>query len=145
MSLHTRENIAKEVQCSQNMGSFVEHYTLGSSGHCRIGDFGPRRQPTLDQGFEHLRGPDNRNMAGLANPKDLLLDLSHSLETNLDPEIATSYHDGDCWPAHCRKQNSRKRLNRRTVLDFKDDSSFLRLKAVEFMDQFGDILGTPDK
>ena len=84
-------------------------------------------------------------MTRLADPKDLLLDLSHSLETNLDPEITSSYHHGNQWPAHRHKQNPRKGFNRRVVLDFKDDSRFFRPKAVEFLDEFGDIIGTPDK
>jgi len=84
-------------------------------------------------------------MGGLADPKYLLLDLSHSLETNLDPEIASGHHHGSYWSAHCRKQNLRKSFNCGTVLDFEDDPGLRRSKTVEFSDQFRHVFGTPHK
>jgi hypothetical protein len=46
-----------------------------------------------------------RDMTRLADPKNLLLNLGHSLETNLDSEIASSYHDDNYFSAHCHKAN----------------------------------------
>src|SRR6516225_9627280 len=114
------------------MWAFIEHHALRSSGHCRISHFSSRRQTALDQGLEHLRRPDNRHMACLTDPKYLLLDLRHSLKTNLDPKITSGHHDGRYRSTHCHKQNPRKSFNRGPVLDFEDDPSLRRSKAVDF-------------
>ena len=127
------------------MRTFIEHHALRSSGHCGISDLRSGRQAALDEGLKHLGGPDNWHMGRLADPKDLLLDLSHSLETNLDPEIASGHHHGRYWSAHCRKQNSWKGFNCRTVFDFEDDSGFGRSKAVEFSGEFRHVFGPPDE
>src|SRR6516225_5436569 len=117
------------------MWAFIKHHALRPSGHCRIGHLSSRRHTALDQGLEHLRRPYNRHMGRLADPKYLLLDLRHSLETNLDPEIASGHHHGRYGGStHCRKQNPRKSFNRGTVLDFEDDLSLRRSKAVELSD-----------
>src|SRR6516164_11686607 len=100
------------------MWPFIEHHALRPTRHCRISHLGSRRHTALDQGLEHLRGPDNRHMGRLADPKYLLLDLRHSLETNLDPKIASGHHHSRYRSPHCREQNPWKSLNRGTVLDF---------------------------
>src|SRR5262245_35434374 len=127
------------------MWAFIEHHALRSSGHCRISHLGSRRETAFDQGFKYLCSPDNRYMGRLADPKYLLLDLRHSLETNLDPEIASSHHHGSYRSAHRGKQNPRKRFNCGTVLDLEDDPGLRSSEAVELSDQFRHVFGTPDK
>src|SRR5271157_5475392 len=127
------------------MWAFIEHHALRSSGHCRISHLGSRGQTSLNQGLEHLRRPDHRHMSRLADPKNLLLDLRHSLEPNLHPEIASGHHHCGYWPAHYPKQNPRKSFHGGTVLDFEDDPGSRRSKAIEFLDQFRHIFGPPDK
>ena len=84
-------------------------------------------------------------MRRLADPKDLLLNFSHSLETDLDPKIASGYHYGGHRSSHCGKQNPREVFNRAAVLDFENDSSLLRFKAVEFGNQLCHVFGTPNE
>ena len=43
MPLHTSKHVAKKIERSQNMRTFIEHYAFRSSGHCRISHFGSRR------------------------------------------------------------------------------------------------------
>jgi phenylacetaldehyde dehydrogenase len=54
-------------------------------------------------------------MTRLADPKNLLLNLGHSLETNLDSEIASSYHDDNDFSAHCHKANEFGRHPRQPI------------------------------
>src|SRR5262245_3257537 len=127
------------------MWAFIEHHALRSSGHCCISYLGSRGEPALDQGLKYLRSPDNGHMGRLANPEYLLLNLRHSLETNLDPEIASSHHHGGYRSAHRRKQNPGKSFNCGTILDFEDDSSLPRSKTLELSNQFRHIFGTTHK
>src|SRR6516164_9513309 len=127
------------------MWPFIEHHALRPSGHCGIGHLSSRRQTALDQGLEHLRGPDNRHMGRLTDPKYLLLDLRHSLETNLDPKIASGHHHGCYGPTHCRKQDPRKSFNGGPVLDFEDNPGLRLSEMGEFYYQFRHFFGTSHK
>jgi hypothetical protein len=71
-------------------------------------------------------------VGGFADPKDFFLNLSHSLESNFDTQIASRHHYGDHRSGHRGQQNPRKRLDRESVLDLQNNSGFCRLKAIEF-------------
>ena len=116
------------------MRALVEHHTLGTPRQCGIGYFRSGRQAAFGKGFKHLRRPDYRDMSGFAEPKYLLLDLSHSLETDLYPKITSGYHHGNLFPAHRSEQNLRKSLHGRPVLDLENDAAMGGPQTVEFVD-----------
>src|SRR4029077_13720163 len=116
------------------MQAVVEHHALGAPRHCGISYFRSGRQTAFGEGFKHLRGPDDRDMRSFAEPKYLLLNLSHSLETDLNAEITSGYHHGKLFTAHRSEQNLRQSLHGRAILDLENDAAMGGPQAVEFVD-----------
>ena len=84
MALLTLKNIIERAESLLDMGPLVEHNALGALSHRCIGDFGARRDPILSKGFQDLGGPNHRDMSGLTNPENFLLNFGQSLEPAFD-------------------------------------------------------------
>ena len=71
---------------------------------------------------EHLRRPDHRDVRGLAEPEDLLLDLGEPLVAALHGEVAAGDHDADRRAAHRGEEQVREHLEAAPGLDLEDDA-----------------------
>ena len=84
MGLHLVKNVIEEADRFHDVRTFVQHHAFGMNAHSSVGDFSARRYAGLSHRLEHLGGPDDRCMGGLAEPEDFFLDFSQPLETDFD-------------------------------------------------------------
>ena len=110
------------------MRSLVQHDAFRADSHGGVGDLGARRQALLRQTLEDLRRPDHRDVRGLAEPEDLLLDLGQPLVSDLDEEIPSGDHDPGPVQAQGREEELGKVLERGPRLNLEDDSLIGRLR-----------------
>jgi hypothetical protein len=78
-------------------------------------------RPGLRQLIEHLGGPDDWHVSGLAQPQDLLLHLREALVAAFHGEIAAGDHDsGGPLSSERRQEHPGQMLKREARLDLED-------------------------
>ena len=100
MSLHAGENVRKNTNSRDEVGSFIQHDAFGALTHGGIRNFRPRGHAFLRKSFQNLCGPNHRNVSGLADPKNLLLDLRQTLIATFDRKITTGNHNAKGTRSH---------------------------------------------
>ena len=121
MGTHPGKHVRKKTHCVDNMRTLVQHDPFGAYAHRRVRHFGTGGDALLRQGLEHLRAPDHRQMCGLAQPQDLLLDLGESGEADLDREVATRHHHPQRCCRETGQQDRRQCRESLRRLDLEDD------------------------
>ena len=97
--------------------------------------------PVLAQAVEHLRRPDHRQVRGLAEPEDLLLDLREPLVPALHGEVAAGDHDADRRAAHRGEEQVREHLEAAPGLDLENDAEVGAAEAAQEALSSIDVLG----
>src|SRR5579872_310786 len=118
--VHPLEQRLQLVDRFQQIGSLVQHHTLGAGGHGRVGHLAARRDALGDKMFEHLRGPNHRRVAGFAEPEDLFLHLRRPGEADLDRQVAARDHDGGRLPSRGLNDHLGQVGHRARRLDLQD-------------------------
>ena len=78
--LHAREDVVERRRWrSTIVRALVQHHAFGALAHRRVGDLRARGLAGLRERLEHLGGPDDGHVGGLAQPQDLLLHLGEAL------------------------------------------------------------------
>src|ERR1019366_8285353 len=105
MAGHASENVVEHDDSGVDVGSLVEHDTLGSLSHSGVGDLGSRRLASASQLVEDLGGPDKREGGGFAQPEDLFLNFGEAFVTSLYGQVPSGDHDTDERRTHGVEQD----------------------------------------
>ncbi len=101
MSLHASEDVRKNANSRDEVGSFIQHDAFGALTHGGIGNLRPRGNAFFCKSFQNLCGPNYGNVSGFADPKNFLLDLRQALIATFDREITAGNHNAKGTRSHC--------------------------------------------
>jgi hypothetical protein len=122
MGLHARQDVIERAQRRDDeWRPLVQHHALSSVTHGSVGNLGPRRKALPRKRVQNLSRPDHRDVSGLADPQDLLLNFGQPFEAALDGQIAPRDHDPRTWQFHRRHQDVGQLLKPAPGLDLEDD------------------------
>ena len=141
MGLHAVQDVIEEADGVEDVLALVQHDALGADAHGGIGDLGARGDAGLGERFEHLRGPDHRNVRGFAEPQDLFLDFGETLEADFDGKVATRHHDSHRMMAQGRDHDERELIESLAAFDLEDDSQPALAARGQLLLQLQDVLG----
>jgi len=145
MGLHLVQDVIEEADSVDDVLALVQHHALGPHSHGGIGNLGARRNAGLGKRLEYLRGPDHRHVRSFAEPQNLFLNLSQTLEANLDRKIAARHHDSNGMMAQRRDHDERELIESRPAFDLEDDSQPPLAARGQFLMQFEHVFGPPDE
>src|SRR5271169_3087155 len=145
MSLHPLEDIRKNADSSDGVGSFVQHDAFCAFSHGGVRDFRARRHAFLRQSFQNLSRPNHGNVGGLADPKDLLLDLRQTLVTAFHGEIPAGNHDPKGTRAHGSENKFGQIFETFASFNFENEPEMLAVQFFQALMKLPDVKFRADK
>ena len=105
MAAHALQYAIQGFDGLDDIRPLVEHDAFGSGRMRCIGNFSARGHPVFGHALQYLCGPDCRNMCGIAQADDLLLDFRQTLKSDFDGQIAACNHDSKFRMLHAGEED----------------------------------------
>src|SRR5579862_242470 len=122
MRLHAAQDVVEGLDGLNDEGTLVEHDAFGALSHGGVGNFRARWDAGAGEAFEDLRGPDDGDVRGFADPEYFFLHFGEALVAAFHGEVAAGDHDADDTHRHGGEDEGGKILKGVPRFDLENDA-----------------------